>query len=696
MKKRSTEILQTLIDHKSEPYSLSGLASSFQVTQKTMRNDLAEINDFLEEIGISKILLSHDGFLKIPESFDTEIIREKLSHMDIYQYRLSPEERRIYILTALLHDSGYIIMRKLADEMYVTRITILNDFDKIREELSEIGITLTSDSGKGVYLDCTNAQKIQILLDIFHTISVSTRNMGFFQHLVLQKLNLQYSFNEIFSFIQKYMYEQHLILIDNICYDISLYLYAAFNLFFLNQNHSDAPAQKTDPVCQDLGKYDYMDTMMLYIGKLLSIPVSREMLCDFRSYRAEKNLNSYIRSIDDLELYEVVTRFLSTIDNELGLELGDDSLLIDSLVLHIRNMKGWNDENIQLPKSSRYDIDYDTLMYTVEEHSYIIEKYLSCKLTDNMKKSIVIHICVSLIRCNQNTSRLKVLIVCPGSMATGKYLETQIRNYFDFDIIDVVAASTLTKRLKEIHQIDFVLSTVNIQSDVCPVLQVHPVLTMEDMNLIQKKTFSFNREKSKKIVSIKPAYQYIQNLKNLIEDGRFTEEMYQQVSELLKLYENQKKLTLTMIGSLLKKNHIIIDTDNRYPEWRSGIQAAGNLLKEEHCVTQEYILQAIQNIEQYGDYIIIGRGTALAHARKESGALQNGLSLIVSKEGILFSDGETRVHFLFFYATVEETTNVKLFREIVSIGRNKERIEQLLAMDQEQLWQALCETTENK
>lgn len=172
--------------------------------------------------------------------------------------------------------------------------------------------------------------------------------------------------------------------------------------------------------------------------------------------------------------------------------------------------------------------------------------------------------------------------------------------------------------------------------------------------------------------------------------------MYQQVSELLKLYENQKKHTLTMIGSLLKKNHIIIDTDNRYPEWRSGIQVAGNLLKEEHCVTQEYILQAIQNIEQYGDYIIIGRGTALAHARKESGALQNGLSLIVSKEGILFSDGETRVHFLFFYATVEETTNVKLFREIVSIGRNKERSEQLLAMDQEQLWQALCETTENK
>ena len=682
MKKRSTEILQTLIDNKTEQYSLSGLASSFQVTQKTMRNDLAEINDFLDEIGFSQITLDHDGILKMEDDFDARVIGKKLCEMDIYQYRLSPEERRIYILAVLLHDSGYIIMRKLADEMYVTRITILNDFDKIREELAEIGITLTSDSGKGVYLDCDNAQRIQLLLDIFNNISVSTRNMGFFQRLVLNKLDLEYSFNEIFSLIQKYMYEQHLVLIDDICYDIALYLYAAFNLVYLN--HDDSEQSTEDPYINP-NDCDHMDQMMLYISQKLSVPVSPEMLNDFRAYRMDKDLNSYIRNVDDLELYEVVTRFLSTMDNELGLELSDDSLLIDSLVLHIRNLKGWNDEDIQLPKSSRYDIDYDTLMYTVEDYSYIIEKYLGYDLSDNMKKSIVIHICVSLIRCNQNASRLSVLIVCPGSMATGKYLETQIRNYFDFHIIDVVAASILPQRLQEIDHVDFILSTVNIQVDSCPVLQVHPVLTMEDMNLIQKKTFSCNRNQSKKIVTIKPAYKSIQNLKNMIEDGRFTEEMYLQVKELLELYEYQKSHRLTAIGSLLEKNQIIIDSQTLYPDWRSAIAAAGKILLDLDYVTIEYVEQAIHNIEQYGDYIIIGRGTALAHARKEFGALKNGLSLIVSKEGILFSDGETKVHFLFFYSTIEETTDVKLFREIVSIGRNKERSEQLLSMERDEL-----------
>lgn len=686
MKKRSTEILQILINKKTETYSLSSLAKSFHVTQKTMRNDLSEINDFLEEIGLSQISLDHDGILKMEPNFDIRFIERKLREMDIYQYRLSPEERRIYIFAVLLHDSGYIIMRKLADEMYVTRITILNDFDKIREELADIGITLTSDSGKGVYLDCTDAQRIQLLLDIFNRISVNTRNMGFFQRLVLNKLELKYSFNEIFSLIQDYMYRHHLVLIDDICYDITLYLYAAFNLFAMK----DKPPTPITDVEQNKLNYDYMDRMMLFLGRQLSTPISEEILDDFRSYRTKKDLNSYIKNVDDLELYEVVTRFLSTLDNNLNLELSDDSLLISSLVLHIKNMKGWNDEDIQLPTSAHYDIDYDALMYAVEDYAYIIEKYLSCELNDNMKKSIVIHICVSLIRCNQNASRLFVIIVCPGSMATGKYLETQIRNYFDFRIVDVIAAGSLSQRLKEIEHVDFILSTVNIQTDVCPVLQVHPVLSMEDMNLIQKTAFSFSRNHSEKFVTIKPAYKPIQNLKNMLEDGRFTEEIYLQLKEILKLYEAQRNHALTSIGALLLESNIIVDHEYKYPEWRSAIAAAGQILINNGDVTKEYVKQSIHNIEQYGDYIIIGQGTALAHARKEFGALKNGLSLLVSREGIVFSDGKTKVHFLFFYSTIDETTNVKLFREIVAIGRDQERAKELLELDFTSLWCALC------
>ena len=66
-----------------------------------------------------------------------------------------------------------------------------------------------------------------------------------------------------------------------------------------------------------------------------------------------------------------------------------------------------------------------------------------------MRKSIVIHICVAIIRNRKNMTKISVVIVCPGSMATGKYLEAQIKNYFDFHIIGVLAAHEVIQKLEK-------------------------------------------------------------------------------------------------------------------------------------------------------------------------------------------------------------------------------------------------------
>lgn len=62
-----------------------------------------------------------------------------------------------------------------------------------------------------------------------------------------------------------------------------------------------------------------------------------------------------------------------------------------------------------------------------------------------------------LLKCTtyQTNERLSVAVVCPGSMATGKYLEVQIRNYFDFKIIGVIAASEVCQKLKEVKNVDW-------------------------------------------------------------------------------------------------------------------------------------------------------------------------------------------------------------------------------------------------
>ena len=69
MKKRTREILIEII--KSEEITISQLAESFDVSERTIRNDLNDINDFLQENDLSMVSIGnkkkiqHESGIKI-------------------------------------------------------------------------------------------------------------------------------------------------------------------------------------------------------------------------------------------------------------------------------------------------------------------------------------------------------------------------------------------------------------------------------------------------------------------------------------------------------------------------------------------------------------------------------------------------------------------------------------------------------
>lgn len=84
---------------------------------------------------------------------------------------------------------------------------------------------------------------------------------------------------------------------------------------------------------------------------------------------------------------------------------------------------------------------------------------------------------------------LGVIISCPGSMATSKYLEAQIKNYFNFYVVDTMTTRQVEASKGCFDQVDFVISTVPIQDCVLPVAVVSPLITVEDINKIQNLAF---------------------------------------------------------------------------------------------------------------------------------------------------------------------------------------------------------------
>lgn len=69
-----------------------GLAESFCVSQRTIRNDLNTINDALKENGLQEVTLKRGGVI-VREADFPEVLNFVMQD-DFYQYKLSKEERK--------------------------------------------------------------------------------------------------------------------------------------------------------------------------------------------------------------------------------------------------------------------------------------------------------------------------------------------------------------------------------------------------------------------------------------------------------------------------------------------------------------------------------------------------------------------------------------------------------------------------
>ena len=97
MKKRTREILIEII--KSEEITISQLAESFDVSERTIRNDLNDINDFLQENDLSMVSIGNKK--KIQHEEDIKEAMNLIGDIDFYSYKLLKEER--LLLQCLLH-----------------------------------------------------------------------------------------------------------------------------------------------------------------------------------------------------------------------------------------------------------------------------------------------------------------------------------------------------------------------------------------------------------------------------------------------------------------------------------------------------------------------------------------------------------------------------------------------------------------
>lgn len=667
MRKRSTEILEKLILSNSKSMKVKKLITTYRISLKTLRTDVNEINDFLLEAKMSPTKLNEKEKLILLEK-DIMKIQDRLNHMDTYSYKMSREERQIYIIAELLMSQDYITMQNLAKKLNVSRNTILNDFETVKDYCLAFNVNVLMKSSKGIKIECDQKDRNNLLMQIFHDLEDDYMEKSFFHQLIQRKLGMKIPLEMIKEDLREYMEQQHMLVSDRVFSYVSIYLFVILN----------RKINKKRRTVEKLTGDTASDNLLNWFADKYEVRINKNDVKDFGRYMKQHdfNISSEQKEINDVELYGIIVYFLQMVGEDIECSLQSDTVLIESLLEHIRTLKNWEDYDFEMPLSDELPIPKEILEKTIEKNSIILERYLGYPLTKEMKESIMIHICAAFVRNLEYLNLLEVLIVCPGSMATGKYLEAQVKNYFDFRVAAVIPSRDVEEFLKS-NKIDFVISTVNVRSESVPCVKVQAQLTMNDINAIQNIAFLLGRKENKSENESRYVEQnFLDVMKTFLEklDASKRDEFFDEVYSLMetKIQSTGKSI----LAQMLDPSKIMIKQEKI--TWEQGILQAADILEKKGCVGSDYGKKAVENVKEYGDYIIISKGIALAHAgKKEAHVYKDGLSLVMCPEGIEFTEGNI-VYLVFCFAVAEEKDYLKLFQEIIALGKTQKKMKDIL------------------
>lgn len=84
----------------------------------------------------------------------------------------------------------------------------------------------------------------------------------------------------------------------------------------------------------------------------------------------------------------------------------------------------------------------------------------------------------------------------------------------------------------------------------------------------------------------------------------------------------------------------LVKIEERVPEnWEEAIRFSAEVLKDKSLITDEYVNQVVNDVKEYGPYIVIIPGVAMPHSSAENqGVLGTGIGFTIMPETVSFEE----------------------------------------------------------
>lgn len=666
MNKRSTEIVQ-LLDKEKEEITVSGFAEYFQVSQKTIRNDLKEINSILRENHREEVMIQKGGRITVPFRFRESM--PLLLEGDFYDYKLSKEERVRIAAAMIVNASDYITLATIADNLFVSRATVINELKEIKAYVREQGLEVGSYANKGLRAEGQESLKRAFLLNV---IRAEQADPGGQKNMVGKFVSVQSGDYKIIQKIlaeQAQRYKKHLD--DQSFQEIVLFL-----RIMINRNRS---GEFLEPI-EDLESENYMFALDILrtISQYCDVTTTEEDVKSLTGHidrvrcRDENNINR------NTLITQMITRtFIAEISSALGINLNSDYDFFENLSNHLESvfsappMDYQDEETVDEALRSNQDV-----LEAVIEKLPLLYQYTDRELTRIEIKYIAVHVCAAIERKRNKEVPFRVIVACHAGIGTSKLLLEKLKRYFKFRVVDVIAAHQAS--LIDPDAADFVISTVPLEN--CPLEYDVVSAAFSDTDYIRigsridslRSNRNLPGAKEVERVGTRGLMEKITPLAlEMIEPEEQAQKFLESLQNILRSFFNQSQeeeedIISPSLHHLLTASNIEVDVE--CADWREAIRKAGEKMVDGGYIEPRYIDAMITSIEKYGPYVVLSQGFAMPHAKVEEGSIRLGMFLIRLKEPVAFGVEELDpIEFVCCLSAVDHKSYLKAFFNLVAM-----------------------------
>lgn len=699
LNKRCIEIIKYLVDNDLQ-LSLKEAANFFNISERSIRYDIDNINYHLEKSGYMEVEKLQKGIYSTKESIkNLELFLEEILHRF---YVFTSDERREFLKVKFLFSENNRLL-EIGEDLDVSLSTIKLDLKEVKTFFDRNSLELNFISKQGVVLEGKEESIRQLQLryitryiEIYKNgyrsryLSNGTYGLNFISSVIIESLDD--SILSLIKFFIKRIEKKLDIIISDEAFNI-LTFYIDLCIDRIKSSYTIGNRQQNREFLLKTSEYSVISQEISHLENEFSITFNEdEVLVLTELFLGSHSYNFNSSFLENwIELETTVVEIIKIMGYQLNMDLTGDKTLIEGLLNHLKPAYYRIKNNISLenPIAKEAELTYFELYSTVKRVSKsILEKYLGKDLPEEEIAYITLHFKTATDRyLSSNRKTKNILLVCGLGYGSSKILAHKLNELYDVNIIDTIPYHKFLE-LRNFKEIDIIVSTMDLESHlaICvPIVKVHPILSKEN----KERLISLGLSEQKRKVSLKNILETIKESCSILDEEKLMAGLKRNLRNFyINDFEDRKNPNLK---TLLNLNSISFSESAS--SWQEAIRKAGAILMKNGSVSEEYIEDMIKVINKNGSYMIMNNKIAFPHARASQGVFKTDMSLVRFDTPIEFP-GNKIVRIILCFSSRDQKEHMDALNDFITLIERKNILDKIEYSTQSEVLQIINENTD--